>query len=292
MEVGSVAQTWRYPVKSMAGEALASARVAPDLGIDGDRAFALIDVATGAVASGKHPRKWAQLLACKATLDETRSARIELPDGTRLESSEPDVDQRLSATLGRAVRLSSTPPRQAKYEEYDAAHDSSKAEPLAVGAGTGTFFDFAPIHFVTTATLARLQELLPESRIDRARFRPNLVIDTRDARGFVENEWIGRVIAIGSEVQICAVFTCPRCVMTTLAQPELPADPAILRAASEHNKQWFPLLAKKLPTVGMYATVVRGGTIRTGDAVRLEGVSPLRRLGAAAHAVKRAIRRR
>jgi len=41
----------------------------------------------------------------------------------------------------------------------------------------------------------------------------------------------------------------------------------------------------------MYATVVRGGAIRTGDAVRLGGTSPLRRVGAFFHAAKRAVRR-
>src|SRR5262245_38564795 len=283
-------QLWRYPVKSMAGETIAVAQVDPGRGIAGDRAFAVIDAETGNVASAKHPRKWSKLLGCKATTVDGQ-VRIELPDGTRLDPSAGDAEQRLSAVLGRPLRVSSTPPRQASYEEYNAADDSTKAGPLSVGAGTGTFFDFAPIHLVTTSTLARLQELLPESRVDRARFRPNLVIDTGDAAGFVENAWNGHLLAVGSEVQLCVVFTCPRCVMTTLAQHGLPADPAILRAAADHNKQWFPLLGKKLPTVGMYATVVRGGTIRTSDAVRLEGASRMRRVGAFFHAVKRAIRR-
>jgi hypothetical protein len=48
--------------------------------------------------------------------------------------------------------------------------------------------------------------------------------------------------------------------MTTLAQGDLPRDPGILRTAAQHNKV----------SVGVYATVVRGGTIRRGDAVRIE----------------------
>lgn len=290
MQTGSVIQLWRYPVKSMAGETIPVAQIAPGRGIAGDRAFAVIDQETGAVASAKHPRKWGGLLQCKATTVGDR-VRVELPDGTSLDPSASDAEQRLSALFGRALRVSATPPRQATYEEYDAADRSAKTGPLAVGAGAGTFFDFAPIHLVTTATLARLRELVPDSRVEPARFRPNLVVDTGDAPGFVENEWNGRVIAVGSEVRLCVVFTCPRCVMTTLPQEGLPADPAVLRTAAEHNEQWFPLLGKKLPTVGMYATVVRGGMIRTGDAVRLEGAAPLRRAGAFLHAVRRAIRR-
>lgn len=286
MHVGSIAQLWRYPIKSMGGERLPEARLATDTGIAGDRAFAVIDPATGTVASAKHPRKWNVLLECTATLREPGRATITLPDGRQVDSAA--ATDALTKLVGRDVQLSTTPPRQARYDDAT----SSTGEPLAVGAGAGTFFDFAPIHFVTTATLARLQELLPSSRVDRARFRPNLVIDTGTARGFVENDWNGREIAIGNEVRLCVVFTCPRCVMTTLAQGGLPADPAILRAATEHNPQWFPLLAKKLPTVGMYATVVSGGTIREGDRVTLEGTAHLRRIGEAARAIKRAIRRR
>jgi uncharacterized protein len=48
--------------------------------------------------------------------------------------------------------------------------------------------------------------------------------------------------------------------MTTLAQGDLPADPGILRTAAQHNKV----------SVGIYATVERGGSIRRGDAVRVE----------------------
>jgi hypothetical protein len=48
--------------------------------------------------------------------------------------------------------------------------------------------------------------------------------------------------------------------MTTLAQADLPKDPGILRTAAQHNQA----------NVGVYASVTRGGTVRRGDAVRLE----------------------
>ena len=40
----------------------------------------------------------------------------------------------------------------------------------------------------------------------------------------------------------------------------LPMDPGILRTAAQHNQV----------NVGVYAAVVRGGTIRRGDPLRLE----------------------
>jgi uncharacterized protein len=290
MHVGSVDQLWRYPVKSMAGERLDDALVRTGSGIDGDRAFAVIDAETGTVASAKHPRKWACLLGHHATFAGAHRVRLRLADGSELQSSDPDVDAKLSAVVGRPVRLSATPPAQATYEELGASGDAT-AEPLAVGAGSGTFFDFAPIHFITTSTLARLAELAPQSQFDRARFRPNLVVDTGQTGGFIENEWNGRVVAIGDEVKLYVMFTCPRCVMTTLAQPGLPHDPAVLRTAAEHNTQLFPLLRKRLATVGMYASVLAGGAIRAGDRVRVEDGSLRLKAGAYLHAVKRAIRR-
>jgi uncharacterized protein YcbX len=296
---GLVQSLARYPVKSMAGEPLSAARVLRDHGVQGDRAFAVLDVATGRIASAKHPRLWGPLLNHQARFVEPlaegrrhAAVSIKLPDGNVVRSDQADVDARLSRTLGREVRLTATPPPQATYDEYQADRDASSGEPLAVGADAGTFFDFAPIHLVTTATLARLKELGPASNFETTRFRPNLVIDTAASHGFIENDWLGQVIAVGDEVQLCVTFPCPRCVMTTLPHGDLAADPAILRTAAAHNLQWFALLGRKLPTVGVYATVVRGGEIRVGDGVRLVGRSPLRRVAAFAHAIKRAVRRR
>jgi uncharacterized protein YcbX len=295
---GSIHALHRYPVKSMAGERLDDARVLADHGVQGDRAFALLDVASGWIASAKHPRRWARLLDCRARFvaplaDGQRRGpiAISLLTGPELRSDVGDIDDRLSAALGHAVRLIDTPPPQARYDEAQTADEAAHGEPLAVGSGVGTFFDFAPIHLVTTATLAHLQALRPESDFAVTRFRPNLVIDAGAATGFVETAWLGQVLAIGDEVRLCVTFPCPRCVMTTLAQAGLPADPDVLRTAAVHNTQLFALLARRMPTVGAYATVLRGGTIRPGDPVRLDGPAPLQRAAAFVHAIKRAVRR-
>jgi uncharacterized protein YcbX len=292
---GALEKVFRYPVKSMAGEPLTAARVLAEHGLQGDRAFAVLDVETDRVASAKHPRSWRPLLDHAARFigplagDERHGPiSITTPDGLTLRSDRDDIDARLSTALGRPVRLATTPPPHATRDDLDPETDASRGQPLAVGAAPGTFFDFAPIHLVTTATLARLQALQPASRFDVARFRPNLVIDTGAADGFVENDWIGHTLAIGEQVRLCITFPCPRCVMTTLAQGELPADPAVLRAATAHNPQWFALLGKRMPAVGAYATIVQGGTIRPGDPVRLEGRAPLRRAAAFAHVIGRA----
>lgn len=297
--VGSITSIRRYPVKSMGGEVLRAATVAEGRGVDGDRRHAILDVETGRIASAKHPRRWGGLLECQArVVDPGEDGRadgaavITLPGGATLRTDAVDVDAALSAALGRSLRLVDAPPAQAVYDEVAPGSEAIQRVPLSVGAGVGTLFDFAPIHILTTATLDRLAELAPASRIAVERFRPNLVIDTGDARGFVENEWVGRVIAIGESVRLCVTFPCPRCVMSTLPQGPLPGDPEVLRAAATHNRQFFALLARKVPALGVYATVLRGGAIGIGDEVRLEGRAPLARATAVLRAARRAVRRR
>ena len=82
---------------------------------------------------------------------------------------------------------------------------------------------------------------------------------TDGARDFIENVWVGHTLALGDQVRLRITGPCPRCVMTTLPQGDLPADPGILRTAAQHNQA----------SVGVYASVVHGGTVRRGDAVRL-----------------------
>jgi uncharacterized protein YcbX len=126
---------------------------------------------------------------------------------------------------------------------------------------TGTFFDLAVVHVLTTGTIDRLRELYPQGRFEVRRFRPNIVVEPASGeKNFVENAWIGHTLAIGDEVRLSITGPCPRCVMTTLPQGDLPRDPRILRTAAQHNQV----------NVGVYAAVLRGGRIHRGDPVRLE----------------------
>ncbi len=281
--IGFLSALWRYPVKSMMGEELDAADVS-ERGILGDRAYALVDAATGRVASAKNPRKWGKLFDCHAAFprpprpgQEIPHVRIELPDGASVGSDEGDAGARLSHVLGREVSLMSAAPQAPSLEEYwpdieGLAHrETITDEVIALGAPAGTFFDFAPIHLLTTATLDRLTALSPQSRFETRRFRPNLVITlTSRNKDFPENDWVGRSVAIGDAVRLKVVIPCPRCVMTTLAQGDLPGDPEVLRAAARHNRLLIAPLGQEMPSVGVYAEVLQGGSVRRGDPVRIE----------------------
>ena len=260
---------WRYPVKSMMGEELNAADVT-ERGLLADRAYALVDLSNGKVASAKNPRKWPMLFDFRAVLvhpprtgEEIPPVRITLPSGRSITSEQGDCDQILSNALGRQVALETGAPEMPSLEEYwpdieGLAHrETVTDETMPVG----TFFDLAVLHLLTTATIDRLRELYPQGRFEVRRFRPNIVVEPASGeKNFVENAWIGHMLAIGDEVRLRITGPCPRCVMTTLPQGDLPKDPGILRTAAQHNQV----------NVGVYAAVLRGGTIRRGDPVRLE----------------------
>ncbi|MEH1017685.1 MOSC domain-containing protein [Micromonospora sp. CPCC 206060] len=139
---------------------------------------------------------------------------------------------------------------------------------LAGAAPEGTFFDFAPIHLVTSASLDRLAALGTGHPVAPVRYRPNLVIRTGND-GFVENEWVGRDVEIGDTLLLRIVAPTPRCAVPTLAHGSVPADLDALRIAARHNRVApVPELGPQ-PCVGAYAQVVRPGSIRVGDPVRV-----------------------
>ncbi len=280
--MGSVAAVRRYPVKSMLGESVRSARVGAR-GVEGDRGFAVVD-AKGAVGSAKHPRKWRPLLRCRSGLGDDGTAWVELPDGGgRLAAGDRALDERLSAVLGRPVAVSDRPPQEGTLERAvpayeggvpDAALENAfvdeTGETLTSGSvAPGTFFDFGTVHLVTTSALERLRLLHPAGDFDPRRFRPNLVVDVPGGPGFPEDAWQGRELRVGEALFRVGPPT-PRCVVPTLAHDELPADPHIMQAVARAHR--VPVLSLgRLSCVGVYLEVVEPGTVAVGDAVTLPG---------------------
>jgi uncharacterized protein len=277
MTPATVCELWRYPIKSMRGEKLDGARIG-ECGVDGDRTHALRDQETGKIASAKLPRQWGVLLRCAARVTSVAGAVcISLPDGRQVTTGQDDVDAALCMLTNRAVRLVDTVPVTPEIERYWPDVDGLPQRDLVTsnvisqGSPAGTFVDYAPIHLLTTATLAALSALHPSGQVDSRRFRPNLVIETPDAAaGFVENEWVGGTILIGHQVRLRITNPAPRCVVPTLPQDHLVGDINILRAIAAHNRPPVPALdGAWLPCLGVYASVERGGGVRVGDVVRI-----------------------
>jgi len=262
----------------MLGESLDSV-VVDGRGVVGDRAYGLIDRETGKVVSVKRPKRWARMFELTAA---TREAGVEVrfPDGTALSIDDGALPDRLSAFLGRSVSVASTPPADATFDEVwmrDLKNGVDPILPSRVEDGeemidngqlmtvTGNFSNGGAIHIVTTSTTRRFAQLAPESRFAAIRFRPNIVIET-EADGFVENGWSGKTLTIGG-VRMTVVVPTPRCVMTTLAQGELPADREVLRTIARQNT--LDIGFGVLPCLGVYADVLSDGQITVEDAVTI-----------------------
>ena len=268
MAAGAVVSLWRYPVKSMMGEEL-NASYLTDRGLLGDRSLALVDSETAMVVSAKNPRKWPTMFDFRAAFTAPPEmgtplppVRVTFPDGASVTSDDAGFAELVSAALGRPVTLATGGLPEPMLEEYwpDMAELDHQETVTDEATLAGTFFDLATVHVLTTATMLRLGQLYPEGRFDARRFRPNIVVrPSDDAAEFVESNWVGQELRIGDEVALEITDHCPRCVMTTLPQGDLPKDSGILRTAARHNGVH----------VGVYAEVRRSGIVRRGDAIAL-----------------------
>jgi len=279
--LGTVARLRRYPVKSMLGEDLDVGGVT-FRGLDHDRRLAVISQRTGKIASAKYPRLWRALLTLSAAADvlagsEGDGARITLPDGAVIHSTDPDVDRVLSALLSEPVTLTAAPPPGASLDRAvpeavlaDGVNAEVPAEVIEIGAGAppGTFVDFAPLHLITSATLDRIAGLNPRGVADPERYRPNIVIQTA-VPGFAENDWLDRYLAVGADLILHVIARTPRCAVPTLAHGPLPRDADALRVLARHNRLSPVDDADPEPCAGVYAVVLNPGRIHLGDSVFL-----------------------
>ena len=267
--LGPVVALRRFPVKSMHGEHL-DAAVMGTAGLLGDRALGVVETATGQVLRAKTPDVGPLLLACRARFvkepapgEPLPPVEVELPDGTLLRTDEDDADERLSRHLGRDVRLQETAPAAAAFVagRRDVLDDWGLPQ-----LDPQSFLDAMPVSVLTTSALDALGQARPTSRFDERRFRMNVVVSTTQP-GFLENDWTGRALQVAG-VRLRVAVPTPRCVFTTMAQDDLPRDPAVLRTATMANS--LALNGKNYPCVGAYATVDVAGELRLGDPVVLD----------------------
>lgn len=284
MHIGTIEGLYRYPVKSMGGEALQQLDVGPK-GVPGDRAWALRDEKLGGIRGGK---RFPELMRCRARyLDDppaegSAPAEIILPDGSRLGIGDPQTPEQLSRLVGNPVTVwpllpadnldhyrRGAPVLEDMEAEFRRMFGRTEDEPLPdvsrfpeflaeFESPPGTYFDAFPILLMTTASLDHLQRRDPDRAYDVRRFRPNVLIRTGTGSPFPERDWVGGTLRLGS-VELAVTMDCPRCVMTTHGFEELPKDPGIMRT----------LVRECGGELGVYATVSVPGTVRAGDPVSL-----------------------
>src|SRR4051812_9128675 len=294
-----VSQLWRYPVKSMGGHRVDEVRV-DGRGVHADRLWAVRDLEKGVTASA---RRLPALLGCSAAYaadpgpdagpGNVPEVRITFPDGTECSSSDDGVHGLLSRLVGREVRLVALPPvgdlsqhrmsTSASLDNFRASQvrkdfglDDVEALPDTSVFSTkdiitlarfstppGTFVDLAPVHLLSSTSLASLSPT--GEPYDVRRFRPNVLVDVdRPQEQFPETSWVGGNVDVGTATMHLTIPTI-RCVVATRPQPGLDTDRGITRQLSDRTDRFL----------GVYADVTRPGSIRVGDVLSVRvGTAP------------------
>ena len=235
-QVGRVSELTRYPVKSMAGISTESA-VLGWHGIVGDRRFALrrIDEFGGFpwLSASSLPEL---LLYRPCGLDERASeplpTHVLTPSGSKVGIRSDELRAEIAERLGRSVEM--------------------------MWFRNGLFDDGAisVISLTTIAGIGREAGL----ELDRRRFRANIVVESEGSAPFHEDEWVGRTLVFGEVDSGPAVSVTQRdlrCRMIDFDPDTAAADGRVMKAAVRLNEN----------CAGVYAAVVRRGTLRVGDRV-------------------------
>lgn len=226
-----VDRLFRHPVKSVSGEELDAVDV-DSRGVVGDRAWAVY-TEDGGIGSGKNSKRFRKvegLLHWASELPATGVPVLVAPDGRRFPVDGPDAAAALTAAFGRPL----TPRPE----------------------GDVPYFDDCAVHLVTTASLRTLGA---EAGGDVAvrRTRANILVDTGDAEGWLEDGWLGRELAVGDELVLRVTAPMPRCVMVDMDHRGVEAGPGVLKTLGRTHAV----------ELGVMADVVRPGRVRTGDQV-------------------------
>jgi len=237
--IGRVHTFFRYPVKSMAGVSLERASLGWH-GIEGDRRFAFRRVAEKGgmpwLTASRLPRLILYRPFGSAAEDPNLPTHVKTPDGRDLPLGGDELREELSAAFGAQVEL------------------------MRLRHG---IFDEAPVSILSAATLETLARETGRP-MDVRRLRPNVFLETGDAKGLPEDAWVGKVLRLGSGLDAPAVAITQRderCVMVNLDPDTAAADAGVMKAAVRLNDN----------DLGVYAVVVRTGTVTPGASVYLEG---------------------
>ena len=276
-ELGRVSGLYRYPVKTMLGEAPDSV-VLDAVGILGDRSWALYDHSRGDFFLGK---RVPALMSCRASGGEDgKPPRITLPDGTSFSAADARAAERLSELLGRTVSLwpmdpgelppSDTPEdeidREAEYQAITARIEGEAQPDFSNLPDAITSFrrqkrrpytDLAPLLMMTQQSVDAIAAAAPDSKIDVRRFRPSILLDAPQGDDFPELAWVGGRFKLGEAV-VSVEAPCPRCVMTTHGFADLPKDPTVMRT----------LVRVANGDLGVYTAVEQPGRVRVGDSLK------------------------
>ena len=246
--IPQVASIYRYPVKGLSAESLDRVHLSPGQGLPHDRRFAL---AHGATRFDPKAPQWLPKTNFLMLMKDEKLAQLTVafvPETGRLTISrggKPVVQGKATDPMGQTL-----------IGQFFAAFmgDAARGAPRLLEA-TGHMFSDVPEKYVSLINLASVQDLerVVRQPVDPLRFRANIYLT--DTPAWSEFSWIGGKIAIG-ETRLRVIKRIDRCGATNVDPATAARDMNIPRAL----QQGFGHV-----DMGIYAEVLHGGDIATGD---------------------------
>jgi MOSC domain-containing protein len=256
--IGKVESLWRYPVKSMRGEALDEV-FAGYPGVYGDRVFAFKSSASPTGFPYFTAREQRRLLQYRPRFRHPdKAARpINLTEADRMgagplaaEISDLMVD--VETPEGKTLTIDDPVLMNMLRANVDAKHE------LTLMRSHRAMTDCRPMSIFSLQSARQLSEETGMS-VDKRRFRANVYVELASDQGFGENELVGRSLKIGTKVIISVLERDPRCMMITLDPDTGEQAPAILKKVAQAHEG----------TAGVYGAVIVEGMLHKGDSVDL-----------------------
>lgn len=238
-EIAKIKAIFRYPIKSMAGESLASAKLGWH-GIEGDRRFALLRAGNESgfpwLTAGRLP-KLLQYRPVNRSANGTEDlpTHVITPGGREMELRSEELRQELSNAFGSPVEM------------------------IRLDQG---IFDEAKVSVISTATIKAIGKEC-ELDLEVQRFRPNLLIETLSGTPFAEDAWVGKTIRFQARTDAAGINVSMRdlrCAMINLDPETGTSNPKVLKAVVKLNGN----------DAGVYAAIVGVGVLSVGDRLFLQ----------------------
>jgi uncharacterized protein YcbX len=236
--VGLVKGLYRYPVKSMGGQELATAQLGWH-GIEGDRRYAFLREDQKGGFPWLNASRLPSLLLYRPLGAPGRDGdptHVTTPGGATLELDGEALREELSGAFGASVRL------------------------MRLDHG---IFDDAALSLISTATIETIAAAAGRG-LDIRRFRPNILVEAATDGPFPEEAWTGMRLRFGdgADAPVMSVTRRDvRCTMVGLDPDTAVSAPEVLKATVRINET----------CAGVYGSTLRTGPVAVGASVYLLG---------------------
>jgi len=208
-------------------------------GLDGDRRFAFRRMGDESGFPWLSASRLPDLLlyhpiGVDTSTGEPLPTHVRTPSGTHIKVGSAELNAEIAERFGGAIEL-----MKLKHGIFDEAVISVITLTTITGIGREAGLD-----------------------LDRRRFRANIFVETEQTEPFLEDAWVGRMLVFGESDPRPAVGVTLRdlrCMMINLDPGTAEPDGRVMKTVVRLNEN----------NAGVYATVVRSGTIRVGDRVSL-----------------------